>query len=101
MTLESAETAPPANSSMNSWTLDVTNPTSGERMPGARVIAAPYMVDHGHAAPNVIATEMGEGVYLIDPLYLKMNGLWDVTIKVTPAGGQESRVVFWFCVMPL
>ena len=38
---------------------------------------------------------------LIDPLSLKMNGLWDVTMKVTPAGGAESRVVFSFCVLPM
>lgn len=61
------------------------------------------MVDHGHGAPNVIASEegAGDGAYLIDPLSLKMNGLWDVTMKVTPAGGAESRVVFSFCVLPM
>lgn len=97
----SAEPAPPANSYTNKWTLAVTDATNEAPMLGALVVAAPYMVDHGHGAPNVIGTEVGEGAYLIDPLSLKMNGLWDVTLKVTPSGGEESRVVFSFCVQPL
>src|SRR5262245_55584821 len=99
--ITSAAPAPPANSYTNDWDLLVTDPVFGTPMLGALVIAAPYMVDHGHGAPNVIATESGDGVYTIDPLSLKMNGLWDVTMKVTPAGGTEERVVFSFCVMPL
>jgi YtkA-like len=101
MALTSAEPAPPANSYTNRWTLLVTDATALATLPGADVVAAPYMVDHGHGAPNVIATDMGDGVYLIDPLSLKMTGLWDVTMKVIPSGGDESRVVFSFCVQPL
>jgi len=96
----SAAPAPPANSYTNEWQLLVTD-AGGAPIDGALVIAAPYMVDHGHGAPNVIASEAADGAYLIDPLSLKMNGLWDVTMKVTPAGGAESRVVFSFCVLPM
>lgn len=99
--LISAEPAPPANSYTNKWTLQVTDPATGESLLGALVVAGPYMVDHGHGAPNVIAAETGNGVYLLDPLSLKMNGLWDVTLKVTPASGEESRVMMSFCVEPI
>ncbi len=103
VTLTSAAPAPPANSYTNKWTLQVTDATS-TLMLGAMVVAAPYMVDHGHGAPSVFATEGDAGIYVVDPLSLKMNGLWDVTIKVVPAdaaGAAESRVVFSFCVMPI
>jgi hypothetical protein len=99
--ITSAAPAPPANSSTNRWELLVTDATGANPITSALVIAAPYMVDHGHGAPNVIATESDGGAYVVDPLYLKMNGLWDVTIKVTPQGGTESRVLFSFCVLPL
>lgn len=99
--LVSAEPAPPANSYTNKWTLRVTEAATGDGVLGALVVAGPYMVDHGHGAPNIIAAEMGEGLYLVDPLSLKMNGLWDVTLKVTPADGEESRVMMSFCVQPL
>ena len=99
--LVSAEPAPPANSYTNKWTLRLTDAATGENVLGALVVAGPYMVDHGHGAPNVIAGEVGEGVYLIDPLSLKMNGLWDVTLKVTPASGDQSKVIMSFCVEPI
>ena len=99
--ITSAEPAPPANSYTNDWNLLITDATTGAPVEGALVIAAPYMVNHGHGAPNVIADEAGAGVYVIDPLSLKMNGLWDVTMKVTPQGGVESRTVFSFCVLPI
>lgn len=98
--LVSAEPAPPTNSYTNAWTLRVTDAT-GARVAGALVVAAPYMVDHGHGAPNLVAKDLGEGTYLASPLSLKMNGLWSVTLKVTPAAGEESRVVMSFCVEPL
>lgn len=97
----SAAPAPPANSYTNRWELLIADATTESPMLGALVIAAPYMVDHGHGAPNVIASESAAGGYLVDPLSLKMNGLWDVTIKVTPQTGTESRVMFSFCVLPL
>ena len=96
-----AAPAPPANSYTNHWEFLVTDAATGDPIVGALLIAAPYMVDHGHGAPNAIANESGDGVYVIDPLSLKMNGLWDVTMKVTPAGSTESRVVFSFCVLPI
>lgn len=99
--MTSAEPAPPANSYTNKWSLLITDAMSGAEIAGAFVVAGPYMVDHGHGAPNVIATEDGAGAYTIDPLSLKMNGLWDVTLKVTPSGAAESRVVFSFCVLPI
>lgn len=99
--ITSAAPAPPANSYTNDWNLLVTDAATGSPIEGALVIAAPYMVDHGHGAPNVIADEPGAGAYVINPLSLKMNGLWDVTMKVTPQGGSESRAVFSFCVLPL
>ena len=98
VSLESADPAPPANSADNVWTLRVTN-VAGELVEHAELIAAPYMVDHGHGAPNQLASEIEPGLYSVSPLALQMSGLWEVTIRVVPEdGGPESRVLFSFCI---
>jgi len=99
MEIVSAEPAPPANSDQNAWTVKLTD---GAAVPleGASLIVAPYMPQHGHGAPNIIGDELGGGLYTLTPIYLKMTGLWEVTLKATPTDGAESRVVFRFCIPP-
>jgi hypothetical protein len=95
-----AEPAPPANSDMNMWTLKLSD-GSGAAIAGADVIGAPFMIDHGHGSPNQIATEPSAGRYKVGPLALKMAGLWQVTLKVTPVDAKEAvPVVFYFCIPP-
>jgi hypothetical protein len=102
MEIVSAEPAPPANSDKNAWTVRLTDTSTEAAAPieGANLIVAPYMPQHGHGAPNIPATEEGGGSYTLSPIYLKMTGLWEVTLKATPAGGPESRVMFRFCIPP-
>ena len=95
----SADPAPPANTDTNSWMLKLSG-VGGTPVEGATIIGAPFMVDHGHGAANQIASEVGGGRYKLGPLALKMAGLWQVTLKITPAGGQETPVVFSFCIPP-
>jgi hypothetical protein len=99
MAIVSAEPAPPANTDKNSWTVTLTD-ASGMLVTGATLVAAPFMIDHGHGAPNVFASEATAGSYDLAPIYLKMTGLWQVTLKATPAGGTENRVMFPFCIPP-
>lgn len=103
MAITAAAPTPPANTDDNDWIVKLTD-AAGAPLLGANVVVAPYMVDHGHGAPNVIALEEGDGNYHLAPVYLKMTGLWQVTLKATPAGGQaaeqESRVMFPFCIPP-
>ena len=97
----SAIPAPPANTDDNEWTVSLTDAT-GTPMEGATVVAAPYMVDHGHGAPNVIGVGSGGGSYALDSIYLRMTGLWQVTIRVWPSGSElENEVMFPFCVPPI
>ena len=95
----SADPAPPANSDMNAWTLKLSS-DSGAAFEGATIVGAPFMIDHGHGAPNQIASDLTGGRYKLGPLALKMAGLWQVTLKITPPGGQEISVVFSFCIPP-
>jgi hypothetical protein len=97
----SATPAPPANTDDNMWTVQVLD-AAGAPMTGATIVAAPYMVDHGHGAPNIIGTETASGSYDLAPLYLKMTGFWQITIRAAPSGSVlESRVVFPFCIPPI
>ena len=95
----SADPAPPANSDMNAWTLKLSG-DGGAPFEGATIVGSPFMIDHGHGAPNQIASELTGGRYKLGPLALKMAGLWQVTLKITPPGGQEISVVFSFCIPP-
>lgn len=101
MEIVSADPAPPANSDRNTWTVKLTDSSSAAApIEGATLIVAPYMPQHGHGAANIIAAEDGGGSYTLSPIYLKMTGLWEVTLKATPLDGTESRVMFPFCIPP-
>jgi YtkA-like len=96
--LVAADPAPPANSDRNVWTTKVTT-ASDAPIEGATIIGSPWMIDHGHGAANPLATDLGGGRYSLGPLALTMTGLWQVTVKVTPAGQtKETDVVFTFCI---
>ena len=95
----SADPAPPANTDTNLWMLKLSG-SGGTPVEGATIIGSPFMIDHGHGAANQIASELGGGRYKLGPLALKRAGLWQVTLKITPTGGQETSVVFSFCIPP-
>jgi YtkA-like protein len=95
--IASAEPAPPANSDNNNWTIKLSS-GSGAPITGATIVGAPFMPAHIHGAPNQISTEIGAGSYSVGPLALRMAGLWEVTLEITPAGEPAKKVVFSFCI---
>ncbi len=95
-----ADPAPPTRGN-NTWKVKVTD-ASGAALTGATIAVSTWMPDHNHGAsviPDVTETSEA-GVYEITPLDLFMPGIWQITLKVTPAGGTAATdsVVFSFCV---
>src|SRR5262249_20616222 len=80
--LMSSLPAPPLKGE-NKWTVQVTDATSGAGLDGVTIDVVPFMPDHGHYSPiKVVVTPMGGGVYLLDPVYLFMAGVWEVTVNM-------------------
>ena len=101
-TLVQASPAPPAQYA-NVWTLKVTDASGGS--PSASQVALdPFMPLMGHGSdqvPSIAAN--ADGTFTVTDVYLFMQGLWTVTVKVTqPAdGGAEAPLdsaVFEFCI---
>ncbi len=84
----------------NMWLFQVVD-ASGAMMDGATVVVKPFMPEHGHGSTpaEFTATAVGsEGKYNVGPVNFFMPGLWELTVKVTPAGLSEQQVKFGFCV---
>ncbi|MFO0591030.1 MAG: FixH family protein [Polyangiaceae bacterium] len=97
ITFVDADPAPPAKGN-NTWTVKLTD-GSGAALAGATIEATAYMPDHGHTSPiKPTGTEKDPGTYELTPVNLFMPGIWEVTLKVTPAGGMAEEVKFTFCV---
>lgn len=77
----------------------VTDAATGTPLDGLGVQAVPWMPSHGHgtAAKTLVEPQQG-GVYLIDNVYLYMDGSWELRTTLTdpngdgstPAGGAEA-----------
>jgi hypothetical protein len=101
-TLVQASPAPPAQYA-NVWTLKVTDPSGGS--PSASQVALdPFMPLMGHGSDQVptIAAN-ADGTFTVTDVYLFMQGLWTVTVKVTQPvdGGAPTPLdsaVFEFCI---
>jgi hypothetical protein len=105
ITLMDSDNAPPAKGD-NVWTVKVTDP-NGEPVEGITFECLAYMPDHGHSSPVIpVVTEMGEGMYTLDPINLFMPGYWETTVTAVDAGATDSpdddvdldTVQFNFCV---
>jgi hypothetical protein len=90
--------APPANAD-NFWTLEVTS-VEGDPIDDAEVVAVPFMVDHGHGSPSQVGVALGEGRYELGPLYHFMPGFWEIAVKISAPGEDETATTFAFCVPP-
>jgi YtkA-like len=93
----------PSAKGLNQWTVTVTD-SSGAPLPGARLVLATTMPDHGHssAAPTAPATDE-TGSASIPGLNFFMAGVWRIQIDVYPVGaGSDANptdsVAFLFCV---
>lgn len=96
VTLANAEPAPPAMAD-NVWDFSVTDST-GAPVVGANITVQPFMPDHGHPSPRQsIVTEMGNGVYHVDPVNFSMRGYWEVRTQIQ-AGDVTDNVVFKVCI---
>ena len=86
----------------NVWTFAI-DADDGSPLDGAAVDVTPFMPDHQHGTPIAVEiTPQGEaGKYVAQPVNLWMPGLWEITIKATPAGGvtaDAQQTVFRFCL---
>jgi len=100
--LVSSQPAPPARFD-NTWVLEVHDST-GAPLDGATVEVKPFMPDHNHGTSiDTVVTPVDgmPGQYQLEPVNLFMPGVWEVTVKATPAGGSQAdrdQVVFSFCI---
>jgi hypothetical protein len=95
--LVDSQPAPPAIDS-NTWTLRlldaVGNPVTDATFPQIKT----WMPDHGHGSSAIPqAQPSGDGTYTIQPLYLFMNGLWQVTFTAQ-SGSTTDSAMFSFCI---
>jgi hypothetical protein len=95
--LMSSTPAPPSRGD-NTWQIDVVD-AQGQPVAGAAVTVTPFMPDHNHGTQiKAVVTEPTPGHYSAAPVNLWMPGLWQVTVKATPAGGAADAAVFSFCI---
>ncbi len=100
--LVDATPAPPARGD-NTWTLQINqmaNGVVGAPMSNATLTATPYMPDHMHGTPKVVAiTPMPTaGQYQLSPVNMWMPGLWQTTITASATGGPADTVVYSICI---
>ena len=83
----------PEYTDMYTWTLEVVD-LDGQRIIGATVIAEPRMPGHGHGTfpPFTEAVESAGGGYQLVDMDLFMPGIWQVTIRITTADGNDEVV---------
>lgn len=94
--LASADPAPPAVG-LNNWTVAVLD-ASGTAQAATFVEVKPWMPYHGHGPSLVPTISAGpDGSYVVSNLDFFMVGVWQVTVSVQTAAGNDSAV-FSFCV---
>jgi hypothetical protein len=91
-----AEPAPPLVGP-NSWTVRLTG-EGGEAIPAAGVTLTGWMPAHRHGLNSVPLTrELDGGRYQIQPIYLFMPQLWELSVAIG-TGDDREVVTFAFCV---
>jgi hypothetical protein len=103
--LMSADPAPPARSSENSfntWVVQVSSMNAGvvgAPVDGATLKVTPYMPAHMHGSGvPVEITPLGEpGQYQLSQINLWMQGVWETTVRATVDPATDSTV-FKFCI---
>ncbi|MGE0326121.1 MAG: FixH family protein [Polyangiaceae bacterium] len=96
--LMDADPAPPAKLA-NTWMVHIKD-ANGDNVSGATLTVNPNMPAHGHGSSKAVAvTDMGDGMYQLDPVYMQMAGHWAVPISVT-MGADTDSAQFDFCIAP-
>jgi hypothetical protein len=95
--LISATPAPPARGD-NKWIVEV-DAVGGAAVPGTRVVATPFMPDHGHGTPMKVGVTSlpTPGQYELAPVNLWMPGYWEIAVTAT-SGSDHDSAVFNFCI---
>jgi hypothetical protein len=89
--------APPAIDD-NIWTVKVLDPSGAPATNATFSSIKTWMPDHGHGSPETpMATPDLDGTYTVQPLYLFMNGLWQITFTVQ-VGAVSDTATFSFCI---
>ena len=100
-TLVSADPAPPSRGD-NHWVLQVSD--ANGPLDGATVDVKPFMPDHNHGTSidTIVEPVAGQpGTFDLTKVNMFMPGVWETTIRATPAGGSQAQrdsVVFTFCI---
>jgi hypothetical protein len=94
--IASADPAPPTIAGKNVWTIHLTK--DGTPIDGATIVGLTFMRDHGHPGSSALSTDLGGGTYELGPFQLRMPGLWEITLKITPKNEPERAIVFNFCL---
>ena len=99
--LMSATPAPPARGD-NTWIVQVSalaGGVVGAPVDGATIYVTPFMPEHQHGTPidPVVEAQATAGQYKLSPVNLWMPGLWETTIEVTSASGDDD-VIYRFCI---
>lgn len=100
--LVSSDPAPPSRYD-NTWVIEILDGT-GAPLDDADVVVTPFMPDHGHGTgftAEVTPDPDVDGRYDVFPVNLFMPGVWEITIRATPAGGtaaDRDQAVFTFCI---
>jgi hypothetical protein len=96
-TVTTSNPSPPAKGS-DSWTVQIDD-AGGAAIDGLTIGVVPFMPDHGHGTTvRALVTADGGGVYVMAPLYLYMEGYWEVTLNLQPPGGTPDTVMFPVCI---
>jgi len=73
---------PPAKG-LNTWTLEVMRHDDMAMIEQAVITVEPWMPAHEHGSDSEATVEdMGQGMYVADPVELQMRGTWDTTITI-------------------
>lgn len=93
-----ASPAPPSKG-YNTWTVQVLD-GKGAPVNGATIVTKGFMPDHNHGSSTTpqVTPKGQDGTYEITPMILFMPGVWEITFKVTAAGGVEDSAMVTFCV---
>ena len=94
-------TPAPPNRGENVWLLELED-GAGQPLTGAEVTVSSYMPDHNHfsqVSPTITEDPDDPGRYTLDPVYLFMPGIWEVTLRAAPVGAESADdVLFTFCI---
>ncbi len=86
------EPAPP-NFGDNRWVVELTDSTGP--VLGAQLSVSSWMPEHGHpSVKQTLVTELGEGRYELNPIYLQMPGIWEVTLSIASETEDPVNVLY-------